>query len=733
MPRVVIGAILFNHATEFREALESILAQTCEDFAIVLVDDGSTDDTPAIAREYEALDSRVTYVLNPERLGMVANSVRAFDLAREKYPDAEYFAWASDHDLWHPRWLQQLVETLDAHPEVVLTYPLNRRIGSKGEVLARKPWAFDTFGITEPWTRVTKSIRHMSAGNMVYGLYRVDVLARAGVYRHILVPDRLLMTELAIYGQFKQVPQVLWFRRWYGRIFSLGRQRANFFPNGRPLYMYAPWWVAHGVSLFWTFAVDGRGLPAVSRTAGGVLAVRYLAFSGLFHLWQSMRAVRQDLLERAEVVRPYERRVRLAWREIRRRGAWDWTWSHLKPYIGLKAQRKAAARMKKGLKNLVFQSVRRPGLALIRGLRRIPLVRNRVIPSLLKQELDQIPAAPVVAEVNRELTRIRKRTTPIIIGPWLSEVGYELLYWIPFLNWAIKAHGLEQRRLIVISRGGAKPWYQHLNAEYIDVFDLFGVEEYRRKNEQRWVELGHQKQSEISGMDRELIAKATAKLGLRETPDVLHPSLMYRLLRFYWFEKAGVGLLTKHTDYRRLAPIDTVRWTKDLPAEYVAVRFYFRPSFPDTPDNRRFAADVVRAISRDVPVVLLNTGFNIDDHEDLQVPGGMGIHRVDHLMTPERNLEVQTEIISRARAFVGTYGGLAYLGPYYGVPSVGFYANETELVPVHLDVGWRLGRAMHAPVSTIDARSADMLRLALGGASTDTPLARALSGSRTRT
>jgi len=114
--------------------------------------------------------------------------------------------------------------------------PLNRRIGSKGEVLARKPWAFDTFGIADSWTRVTKSIRHMSAGNMVYGLYRVEVLARAGVYRHVLVPDRLLMTELAIYGQFKQVPQVLWFRRWYGRIFSLGRQRANFFPGRRPLY-----------------------------------------------------------------------------------------------------------------------------------------------------------------------------------------------------------------------------------------------------------------------------------------------------------------------------------------------------------------------------------------------------------------------------------------------------------------------------------------------------------------
>ena len=177
----------------------------------------------------------------------------------------------------------------------------------------------------------------------------------------------------------------------------------------------------------------------------------------------------------------------------------------------------------------------------------------------------------------------------------------------------------------MISRGGAKPWYQHLNAEYIDVFDLFGVDEYRRKNEQRWAELGHQKQSAMSSMDRELIAKATEALGLGDAPDVLHPSLMYRLLRFYWFEKAGVGLLTKHTEYRRLAPIDEVRWTKDLPAEYVAARFYFRPSFPDTPENRRFAADVVRAISREVPVVVLNTGFNVDDHEDLQVPGGMGV------------------------------------------------------------------------------------------------------------
>ena len=77
----------------------------------------------------------------------------------------------------------------------------------------------------------------------------------------------------------------------------------------------------------------------------------------------------------------------------------------------------------------------------------------------------------------------------------------------------------------------------------------------------------------------------------------------------------------------------------------------------------------------------------------------MGVHHVDHLMTPERNLELQTRIISNARAFVGTYGGLAYLAPFYGVPSFAFYSTEAELVPAHLDIGWRLSRLMGVPAS----------------------------------
>ena len=729
MPRVIIGAPLYNHAKDFREAIESILSQTYRDFALVLVDDGSTDATPEIAREYEALDPRVRYVRNPARLGMVDNTRRSFELAREMYPDAAYFAFASDHDLWHPRWLQQLVDALDAHPEVVLAYPLNRRIGASGEVLARKPWAFETFGVKGGWARLRLNILEMSAGNMLYGLYRVGDLAAVGVYRRVLVPDRLLLTELAIRGQFKQVPQVLWFRRWYGRIFSLERQRANFFPGRKPLYMYAPWWISHGVCLFWTYGVEGHGLPRVTRPAGALLAARYLVFSGAFHVWQSLRAMRIALLERAEVLRPHERRIRLMTREIARRGIVDWTGSHLKPYVGAKARRRALSRAKRGARHAAFEAVRRPGLLALRALRSIPVVRKRVVPSLLRQELDQVPAAPIVSELRRELERIGRTSSPILIGPWISEVGFELLYWIPFLNWAVKAHGLDRRRLIVVSRGGARPWYQHLTAEYLDVFDLFSLDEYRSRNEERWAAGGNQKQFDIGAMDREILRRAKATLGVDEA-EVLHPMVMYRLLRYYWFEKAGAGLLTKHTEYRTLAPLGDAPVMQELPREYVAVRFYFRPSFPDTPENRRFAADVIRAVSRELPVVLLNTGISIDEHEDVQVPGGHGVYRVDHLMTPAANLDVQTRIISRARAFVGTYGGLAYVAPFYGVPGIGFYSDESELVPAHLDVGWRLGRMIGTAAVALDTNSTSLLGMLFdaGGAALPQRAAAGASG-----
>jgi glycosyltransferase involved in cell wall biosynthesis len=243
-PRVVLGAPLYGQAGPLRAALESLLAQTFTDFRLVLVDDRSPDDTLAVAREHAAADPRVEVHENPRRLGMLANTNRAFGLARAAWPEAPYWALASDHDLWAPTWLERLVDALDARPEAVLAYPLTCRIDAGGTVV-RGPWRFDTAGVDDPRERVRRSLRAMVSGDMIYGLFRASALDRTGFYRPVLAPDRLLLGELARLGQFVQVPELLWARRYVG-LAALDRQRRAFWPDGdAPLRSHLPWWLVH--------------------------------------------------------------------------------------------------------------------------------------------------------------------------------------------------------------------------------------------------------------------------------------------------------------------------------------------------------------------------------------------------------------------------------------------------------------------------------------------------------
>lgn len=346
-------------------------------------------------------------------------------------------------------------------------------------------------------------------------------------------------------------------------------------------------------------------------------------------------------------------------------------------------------------------------MALLRAARRIPLVKTRVIPWLVREEVRQIPAATTVQALREELSRIAQSRGPIIVGPWLSEVGFELLYWIPFLNWAAREFGLTKDRLIAVTRGGAASWYTDLCDRSVDLFDLLTPDAYRAGNADRWHEAGHQKQLEITDGDQAIVSQALDRLDCADAA-VLHPSLMYNLYRYYWYEKGSISLIRDHSEFRRLPTLKPM--PAGLPREYVAVRFYFRPSFPDTPENRAFVTTAIQTLAAHVPVVLLNTGLALDDHEDFWPDDLRNVHDVRAMMTPRENLDTQTRIIAGARAFVGTYGGLAYLGPLLGIPSVGVYSEMNHIIPAHLDISDRLCAAMKTPMVTLDVRASELLR-----------------------
>ena len=74
--------------------------------------------------------------------------------------------------------------------------------------------------------------------------------------------------------------------------------------------------------------------------------------------------------------------------------------------------------------------------------------------------------------VEREIAQVCAGSGPIIAGPWLGEVGYEALYWLPFLRWVQDRYRIRPERLTVVSRGGVEHWYEGIAARYVDLFDL---------------------------------------------------------------------------------------------------------------------------------------------------------------------------------------------------------------------------------------------------------------------
>src|SRR5688572_4534189 len=317
----------------------------------------------------------------------------------------------------------------------------------------------------------------------------------------------------------------------------------------------------------------------------------------------------------------------------------------------------------------------------------------------------------------RELVTVLGRSDrPIIVGPWLSETGFELLYWIPFVAWA-KAYGnFDPSRLVVVSRGGAAPWYRHITPNYEEIFAFFSPDEFRVRNEGRIEEQeGRLKHLEISSFDREIIGRVEAKLGLKGA-EVLHPSLMYQLFDHYWYQRTPVTLVEAFTSFEPLTAPTGTDVRRHLPERYVAAKFYGNAALPSTPENGRFVSSYLADLARNNEVVLLNTAQRFDEHADFPKELLGRVHAIDHLMDPASNLAVQTEVIRHAQAFVGTYGGFSYLAPLCGVNTVAFYSHPNGFRVDHLEVAKRVFSALKVGTFTeLDLRAVDSLRLGLAG------------------
>lgn len=262
---------------------------------------------------------------------------------------------------------------------------------------------------------------------------------------------------------------------------------------------------------------------------------------------------------------------------------------------------------------------------------------------------------------------------PILVGPWHGEVGFEVLYWIPFLQQLVK-DGIPAHRLIPITRGGASMWYGLQPG--VELYSLRTPQQVRVENRLRAAQTGLQKQITVTRFDRAIVKDAAIRLGLGRH-HVLSPAWMYHLLAPFWTAHRGASWLSPRVQFPVIAaPPLPVGLT--LPDAFVAVRFYGRETWPvGQKIVEQATLATIQQLAEQSPVVILSGDVVVDEHHD---PAFKPMANVVHLrdvttLTPETNLAIQSAVLGAAAGFVGSYGGFAQLALRMGKPSVSFYFN----------------------------------------------------------
>jgi glycosyltransferase involved in cell wall biosynthesis len=205
--KVSIGLPVFNGERYLKEALDAILSQTFQDFELIISDNGSTDGTELICRDYASKDRRIRYERAQYTRGVTWNFRQVALRA-----SGEYFLWVAADDTLAPIYVERCLDVLQQHPEVVLCYSKAVVMDEEGNCLRREEQQLDAAS-DQPHERFHELIRMDHNCGALFGLIRTDVLKRTPIHGDFADSDRCVLAELALYGKYYCIPEYLFHHR----------------------------------------------------------------------------------------------------------------------------------------------------------------------------------------------------------------------------------------------------------------------------------------------------------------------------------------------------------------------------------------------------------------------------------------------------------------------------------------------------------------------------------------
>ena len=128
----------YNAEQYIKETIDSVRAQTFSDWELLVVDDGSVDNTRKIALDLSAEDRRIRVLCNEMNCGVAKSRNRGVEEA-----NGEWIAFLDSDDLWDAQKLEKQLKLIERHPDAKLTYTASAFISATGNrysyVLQAKP------------------------------------------------------------------------------------------------------------------------------------------------------------------------------------------------------------------------------------------------------------------------------------------------------------------------------------------------------------------------------------------------------------------------------------------------------------------------------------------------------------------------------------------------------------------------------------------------------------------
>ena len=202
MAKVSIVMPVFNGEDFLRQSIESVLKQTYENWELIIVDDCSSDSSPAIIEEYIKKDPRVRSIRNEVNSKTPRSLNNGFAAS-----EGEYLTWTTDDNEYYPDAIEKMVSYMEKHPDIQLVYTNMDLMDENGNVTGR----FEQNDVTR-----------MYYNDIVGGcfLYTRKCYEEVGEYKDdffVIEDYEYFLRVLEKYGEFGHIEDRLYAFRMYGQ------------------------------------------------------------------------------------------------------------------------------------------------------------------------------------------------------------------------------------------------------------------------------------------------------------------------------------------------------------------------------------------------------------------------------------------------------------------------------------------------------------------------------------